>query len=134
MAHQHPVSQPWIWEFGTRDGKTVYDVTEFWDLPAVKAAVDASFADYVYEEVERRGIRGTSVLVNLSGDGRYQDTGHWVYRAESPVKRRRKALTVLDAHGLYPKTDSPLPLEVLEQLAAVLTAYDESKNGASDAS
>lgn len=128
MAASHPVSQPWVWEFGTRDGRTVYDTTEFWDLPALKAAVEASFADYMYEEIERHGIRGTSVLVNVNGDGRYQDTGHWIYRAESPVKRRRKALTVLDAHGLYPKDDSHLPLEVLEQLAAVLTDYDETKD------
>lgn len=80
MTTRHPVVQPWIWEFGTRDGKTVYDTAEFWDLPALKAAVAASFADYVYEEVERRGIRGTSILVNLSGNERYQDTGHWIYR------------------------------------------------------
>lgn len=122
------VSQAWIWEYSTLNGRTVYDTTEYWDLTALKAAVDDSFADYVYEEVERRGIRGTSVLVNISGDGRYQDTGHWIYRAESPMKRRRKARTVLDAHGLYPKDDSRLPLEVLEQLAAVLTAYDENRS------
>lgn len=69
---------PWIWEYSTPDGATVYDVTEYWDLDALKAAVDASFSDYTWEEVERRGIRGTSVLVKRNG--RYVDTGHWVHR------------------------------------------------------
>lgn len=68
----------WVWEYGTRDGATVYDTTVFWDLPALKKAVDASFADYTWEEVERRGIYGTSVLVKRNGG--YVDTGHWVYR------------------------------------------------------
>jgi len=68
----------WIWEYSTRDGVTL-DSTEYRDLDSAKAAVDASFNDYVWEEVERRGIRGTSVLVKQSS-GRYVDMGHWVYR------------------------------------------------------
>ena len=71
--------EAWIWEYSTLDGITVYDTTEYWSLAAVKAAVDASFNGYVWEEVERRGIRGTSVLVKQSS-GRYVDRGHWVYR------------------------------------------------------
>lgn len=67
-----------VWEYSTLDGATVYDTTVFWDLPALKKAVDVSFDDYTWEEVERRGIRGTSVLVKRNG--RYADTGHWVYR------------------------------------------------------
>lgn len=68
----------WIWEYSTLDGATVYDATVFWDLPALKKSVHASFEDYVWEEVERRGMYGTSVLVKRNG--RYVDTGHWVYR------------------------------------------------------
>lgn len=68
----------WVWEYSTLDGGTVYDTTEYPDLAAVKTAVAASFSDYTWEEVERRGIRGTSVLVKQSS-GRYVDTGHWVY-------------------------------------------------------
>lgn len=68
----------WIWEYSTRDGSTVYDATEHPDLQELKKLIDDCFADYVYEEVERRGIRGTSVLVNHYG--RYVDTGHWIYR------------------------------------------------------
>lgn len=76
-------TNPWIWEFSTLDGATVYDTTEYWDLDALKAAVDASFTDYTWEEVERRGIFGTSVLVEQGG--RWVDTGHWVYRKPKTV-------------------------------------------------
>lgn len=69
---------PWVWEYSTLDGATVYDTEVFWDLESLKKAVDASFADYTWEEVERRGVYGTSVLVNRNG--RYVDTGHWAYR------------------------------------------------------
>jgi len=74
---------PWVWEYSTLDGATVYDTTAFWNLPALKKAVDNSFADYTWEEVERREIRGTSVLVNHNG--RHVDTGHWVYRKPQEV-------------------------------------------------
>ena len=71
-------SNVWIWECSSLDGIDVYDTTEYWDLATLKNAVDASFADFIWEEVERRGIKGTSVLVKQNG--RYVDTGHWVYR------------------------------------------------------
>lgn len=75
---------PWVWEYGTLDGVTVYDTEVFWDLGSLKKAVDASFSDYVWEEVERRGMYGTSVLVNRNG--RYVDTGHWVYRKSAAAQ------------------------------------------------
>lgn len=68
----------WVWEYSTLDGATVYDTEVFWDLESLKKAVHASFADYVWEEVARRGMYGTSMLVKRNG--RYVDTGHWVYR------------------------------------------------------
>jgi len=71
-------AEVWVWEYSSLNGITVYSATEYADLAAAKAAVDASFSDYTWEEVERRGIRGTSVLVKQNG--RYVDTGHWVYR------------------------------------------------------
>lgn len=73
-------SNPWIWEYSSLDGIDVYTADEFPDLATVKAAVDASFADYVWEEVERRGIRGTAILVGGHSGGRYVDLGNWVYR------------------------------------------------------
>lgn len=68
----------WIWEYGPTDGIGEHDATEYSDLAVLKKDVEASFADYTWEEVERRGIYGTSVLVKQNG--RYTDTGHWVYR------------------------------------------------------
>lgn len=68
---------PWVWEYSTLDGATVYDTTVFWDLESLKKAVHASFEDYTWDEVERRGIYGTLVLVKRNGQ--YVDTGHWVY-------------------------------------------------------
>lgn len=73
----------WVWEYSTLDGATVYDTEVFWDLESLKKAVHVSFDDYAWEEVERRGIRGTSVLV--SRYGRYVDTGHWVYRKPTTI-------------------------------------------------
>jgi hypothetical protein len=74
----------WIWEYGTRDGSTVHTADEFPTLDELKKTVADCFTDYTWEEVERRGIRGTSILVNQYG--RYKDTGHWVYRKpQGPV-------------------------------------------------
>ncbi|ACU71895.1 hypothetical protein Caci_2986 [Catenulispora acidiphila DSM 44928] len=74
---------PWVWEYSTLDGATVYDTEVFWDLESLKKAVDVCFSDYTWEEVERRKIRGTSILVNRNG--RYVDTGHWAYRKPQAV-------------------------------------------------
>lgn len=72
-------TNPWIWEYGSPDGITVYNTTEFDTLNDLKKAVAASFSDYTWEEVERRGIRGTSILVG-NGRGGYEDLGNWAYR------------------------------------------------------
>lgn len=77
----------WVWEYSTLDGATVYDTEVFWDLPALKKAVHVSFDDYVWEEVARRGIYGTSVLVKRGG--RYVDTGHWAYRKPAATREAK---------------------------------------------
>jgi hypothetical protein len=64
---------PWVWEYSTLDGATVYDTTVFWDLPALKKAVDNSFADYTWEEVERRDLR-TRIMTVLHNTLRDIDT------------------------------------------------------------
>lgn len=110
----------WVWEYGTRDGRTVHNATEYWELPALKAAVDASFTDYAWEEVERRGIRGTSVLVKTSGR-RYEDTGHWVYR--------KPARPAADDGGEYVRTYYRVPARIgmaieFDDRPAVITGFD----------
>lgn len=130
-------SNPWIWEFSTLDGATVYDTTEYWDLGALKAAVDASFDDYTWEEVARRGIFGTSVLVNRGG--RYVDTGHWVYRRPDvlppwfpgePGSRWRDADGDVWTHGdgghvyMDHRPDEPASPEIVQRKYGPMTPVD----------
>lgn len=74
-------SAPWIWEYAHLDGSDLITVmAKKDDLAELKRLIAKSFSDYTWEEVERRGIYGTSVLVKRNG--RYVDTGHWVYRKQ----------------------------------------------------
>ncbi len=69
----------WVWEYAAHVGNAICDVATASDLGELKKQIAESFPDHTWEEVERRGIRGTSILVGY-GNGRYADTGHWVYR------------------------------------------------------
>jgi len=70
----------WVWEYSTPDGRIVH-ATEFPTRDDLDRAVGDCFTDYTWEDVERRGIRGSAIF--MSHYGRHEDTGHWVYRKQA---------------------------------------------------
>lgn len=71
------------------------------------------------------------LATQVSNDHYQHQTFQTLAQAEER-SRMRAARAVLTAHGIeFNWRGSELPVEVLEQLAEVLTAYDESAGGAS---
>lgn len=89
----------WVWEYAALAGEAICDVATASDLDELKKQIAESFPDHTWEEVERRGIRGTSILVG-HGNGRYVDTGHWVYRRPANEGDVKTLADVLPVYGL----------------------------------
>ena len=78
----------WVWEFLSKETGSVLLQDVFDELEGVeelKALVGSCFSDFQWEEIQRRGIRGSVILVNRNG--RYEDTGHWVFPWPQPLAR-----------------------------------------------
>ena len=78
----------WVWEFLSKETGNVLLQDVFDEVDGVqdmKEIVAMCFSDFQWEEVQRRGINGAVVLVNRNG--RYEDTGHWVFSWPQPLAK-----------------------------------------------
>jgi hypothetical protein len=82
----------WVWEFLDKGSGTVLcqdvyneEADALGGVEGMKALIGACFTDFQLEEVERRGIRGSVILVKRYGA--YEDTGHWIFPWPQPPVR-----------------------------------------------
>lgn len=112
--------------FDTYNGRRHGQPEDGWDGVVVKVGTKLVHIRYgQYDEVEK--FRLDTQVVN----DQYERLHFRTLAQVEKLRRARVALAVLETHGLRLDGWRMLPAEVLEQMAAVLTNYDNTKDGAS---
>lgn len=110
--------------FDAYNGRRHGQPEDGWDGEVVKVGTKLVHIRYGrYDETEK--FRLDTQVVN----DQYERLHFRTMPQMEELRRSQAALALLATHGLRLDSWRTLPVDVLEQLAAVLTAYDKTKDG-----